>query len=91
MLVQLTQETRDDVKHIRTQDLPEIRDRLTRLEAQSPTSASWSMPAKAGAGITGVVALVYALLQLAQSTGLLPGPLPAPSAPLPPPPAALAP
>lgn len=71
MLVQLTQETRDDVKHIRTHDLPELRDRLTKLETQAPRS-SWPSPVKAGAGVAAIVPVFYALIQLAQSVGWLP-------------------
>lgn len=74
MLVQLTQETRDDVKHIRAHDLPELRERMSKLEAQSNSSAgprSWPT-LKTGAGVAAIVPLFYALIQLAQSVGWLP-------------------
>jgi hypothetical protein len=90
MLVQLQREMRNDVRLVRTRDLPDLAQRVTRLEAQiaasSPSSGprTWSLPAKAGAGVAGVGAIVpvfYALIQLAQSVGWIPAPPPAPSAP----------
>ena len=82
MLVQLTQETRDDVKRIRTLDLPGLSERVTRLEAQlaaAPATSSprtWTPAVKAGAGTAGVVALLPVVLYVLQTFGVLPPPAP---------------
>lgn len=89
MLYQLTREVRDDVKRVRTQDLPEISERVTRLEALVTASArprpQVSTPVKAAAGATGLVALIPVVIWTLQTLGVLPPP--APGTPAPPPPA----
>lgn len=87
MLYQLTREVRDDVKRVRTQDLPEISERVTRLEALVTASArprpQVSTPVKAAAGATGLVALIPVVIWTLQTLGVLPPP--APGTPAPPP------
>lgn len=96
LLVQLAEETRADVKQVRQHDLPALGERVTRLEiavgatpgAQAQAVAggmrSWGLPAKATVGVTGVVTIALALIQVLQSLGALPPPPPTQAAPPPP-------
>lgn len=78
LLVQLQRETRNEVRAIRTRDLPALAERVARLETHMavPSGGRWSTPVKAGAGVAAIVPLFYGLIQLAQSVGWLPPPAP---------------
>lgn len=77
MLVQLAQETRDDVKHIRSTDMPALNERVARLEERTTVNAAaaparWSPTSKAGAGLAALIPLAYAAVELLRATGVLP-------------------